>query len=50
MPSILSRLFNGTSNVLPETSDSFHVMQYSLNVQSVEGRVNLDPWILVGFF
>ena len=21
-----------------------HVMQYSLHVQNVEGRVNLDPW------
>ena len=39
MPPIRSRLFKGTSNVLPETT----AMQYSLHVQNVEGRVNLDP-------
>ena len=33
MSSIRSGLFKGTSN-------SFHV-------QNVEGRVNLDPWLLV---
>ena len=31
----------GTSNVFT------HVMQYSVHVQIVEGRVNLDPWIFV---
>ena len=36
MPSICS-------NLLPETTAS-HTMQYSLHVQNVEGRVNLDPW------
>ena len=24
-----------------------HVIQYSLHVRNVEGRVDLDPWILV---
>ena len=47
MPSIPSRLFKGTSNVLPEKIRITHVMQYSLHVQNVEGRVNLHPWILV---
>ena len=45
MPS--TRDFYGNVKRITKNNRAIHVMQYSLYVQNVEGRVNLDPWILV---